>query len=100
MENAPIPFKRESEGLLPSPSAAHTADVTSLDSMKRTYSTALERVGHLDAVVANAGVDDGAPLGETIQGASPADVQAGVGPAPTAARPLINSVGSNDDRIR
>ena len=41
-----------------------TADVTSLDSMQSIYATVLERFGHLDAVVANAGVGNGAPLGE------------------------------------
>lgn len=44
-----------------------TADVTSLDSMQSMYATVLERFGHLDAVVANAGVGNGARLGEILE---------------------------------
>lgn len=41
-----------------------TADVTSQESMQQMYTTVLERFGRLDAVVANAGVGDGASLGD------------------------------------
>ena len=44
-----------------------TADVTQLDSMQAMYAEVMQRHGRLDAVVANAGVGDGAPLGSITE---------------------------------
>ena len=44
-----------------------TADVTQLDSMQAMYAGVVRRHGRLDAVVANAGVGDGAPLGSITE---------------------------------
>ena len=44
-----------------------TADVTQLASMEAMYAEVMRLYGHLDAVVANAGVSDGAPLGSITE---------------------------------
>ena len=44
-----------------------TADVTQLDSMEAMYAEVIRRHGRLDAVIANAGVGDGAPLGSITE---------------------------------
>jgi NAD(P)-dependent dehydrogenase (short-subunit alcohol dehydrogenase family) len=43
------------------------ADVTSLDDMEALYREVIARHGHLDAVVANAGVGDSSPLGSATE---------------------------------
>ena len=48
-------------------SSAIKADVTSLADMEAAYRQVIERHGHLDAVVANAGVGDSAPLGSITE---------------------------------
>jgi NAD(P)-dependent dehydrogenase (short-subunit alcohol dehydrogenase family) len=44
-----------------------TADVTQLGSMEAMYAEVIRRHGRLDAVIANAGVGDGAPLGSITE---------------------------------
>lgn len=44
-----------------------TADVTRLDSMQAMYAEVMKRHGRLDAVIANAGVGDGALLGSITE---------------------------------
>jgi len=44
-----------------------TADVTRLESMEAMYAEVIRRHGRLDAVIANAGVGDGAPLGSITE---------------------------------
>ena len=46
---------------------AFVADVTKLDTMEAMYDDVIARHGHLDAVVANAGVGNSAPLGSITE---------------------------------
>jgi NAD(P)-dependent dehydrogenase (short-subunit alcohol dehydrogenase family) len=48
-------------------SSGLVADVTKLDMMEAMYDDVIARRGHLDAVVANAGVGDSAPLGSITE---------------------------------
>jgi NAD(P)-dependent dehydrogenase (short-subunit alcohol dehydrogenase family) len=48
-------------------SSGFVADVTKLDAMEAMYDELISRHGHLDAVVANAGVGNSAPLGSITE---------------------------------
>ena len=48
-------------------SSGFVADVTKLDSMEAMYDDVIARHGHLDAVVANAGVGNSSPLGSITE---------------------------------
>ena len=58
---------RDTVGHLGSRSDYVVADVTDLDAMTRLYDTVVSRHGRVDAVVANAGVGDSAPLGSITE---------------------------------
>jgi NAD(P)-dependent dehydrogenase (short-subunit alcohol dehydrogenase family) len=57
----------EAVATLGSKSSGEVVDVTNLASVEAMYSNVIERHGHLDAVVANAGVGDSAQLGSITE---------------------------------
>lgn len=64
LERGPV---EEAVAALGPKSSGETVDVTSLASTEAMYANVIERHGRLDAVVANAGVGDSAPLGSITE---------------------------------